>query len=347
MSDLSCNLEHIECVFINVKFPESNLVIGSCYRKPISTNANAFIEDISRKISSLDTDHMKILCGDFNFDLLQIETEFITSEFMDTMLSLGLVHTISNPTRLTDSSATLIDNIFISNNLRYSSGVLPYEASDHLPIFNIFHDILAKQNSVEEVKFRLINDTTLDNLAASLLNYSFEEILNSQDIDFCIENLHNIILSEFFTNCPVITKRIHKRDRAKPWISGRIKLMIRNREISYQQYRQNLISFTSFKRYRNYVSGQISLAKKQYYSNLLYTIKKDMKKTWRLFNNLIKPGKQNKNNIVESLTINGNEIKDNPLISNTFNHHFSTIGRNISQSFGSNEHAVSSPPNLP
>ena len=31
MVDLSCNLDHIECVFIKIKFPESNLVIGSCY----------------------------------------------------------------------------------------------------------------------------------------------------------------------------------------------------------------------------------------------------------------------------------------------------------------------------
>ena len=347
MPEISCNLDHIECVFIKIKLPQSTLVIGSCYRKPISSNASAFINDISRKISSLDNEYMKILCGDWNFDLLQMETDSVSAEFMDTMLSLGLVHTISKPTRITDSSVTLIDNIFISNNLHYSSGVLPYQVSDHFPIFALIHDIHAKQNTVDEIKYRLINNSTLDNLAASLLNYSFDDILNSQDIDFCIEKLHNILLSEFYANCPVITKRIFKRDKAKPWINGRIKHLIRNREKSYLQYRQNLINFASFKRYRNYVTGQISFAKKQYFSNLLYTIKKDMKKTWRIFNNLIKPGKQNKNNIIESLLINGCEVTDNTQISNAFNDHFSTVGRNISQSFERNQHAVSSPPNVP
>ena len=347
MPEISCNMEHIECVFIKIKFPQSTLVIGSCYRKPISCNATAFIDDISRKISTLDTNHKKILCGDWNFDLLSVNTDSTTSEFLDTMLSLGLVHTISKPTRITNDSATLIDNIFISNDLRFSSGVLPYQLSDHFPIFALIHDIIAEENSIDEIKYRLINDTTLDNLAASLLNYSFDDILNSQDIDFCIERLHNIILTEFYANCPVITKRINKRDRSKPWINGRLKCLIRNREKSYQQYRQNLIRFEAFKRYRNYVSGQIAQAKKQYFSNLLNTIKKDMKKTWRIFNNLIKPGKQNKNNNIGSLIIHGSEVSDSVQISNAFNDHFSKIGRNISQSFGRSQHSVASPPIVP
>ena len=161
MVDLSCNLEHIECVFIKIKFPESNLVIGSCYRKPISTNANAFINEISQKISSLDTDYMKILCGDFNFDLLQMETESSTAEFMDTMLSLGFIHTISKPTRLTDNSVTLIDNIFISNNLRYSSGVLPYPASDHSPFLIFYMIFLLSKTPLKRLNLDLLTTQLL------------------------------------------------------------------------------------------------------------------------------------------------------------------------------------------
>ena len=39
------------------------------------------------------------------------------------------------PTRITSSSATLIDNIFMNDSSFISSGLLCTEISDHLPIF--------------------------------------------------------------------------------------------------------------------------------------------------------------------------------------------------------------------
>ena len=52
------------------------------------------------------------------------------------MYSLGLYPLIDKPTRITDFSATLIDNIF-TNELHHNitSGILFNDISDHLPIF--------------------------------------------------------------------------------------------------------------------------------------------------------------------------------------------------------------------
>ena len=47
--------------------------------------------------------------GDFN--LLNSDSHSATSEFLDNMISLMLLPIISRPTRVTSSSATLIDNI--------------------------------------------------------------------------------------------------------------------------------------------------------------------------------------------------------------------------------------------
>ena len=51
------------------------------------------------------------------------------------MLDLGLYPTVSLPTQITKCTATLIDNILVSQNMveRYDCNVLLDDISDHLP----------------------------------------------------------------------------------------------------------------------------------------------------------------------------------------------------------------------
>ena len=50
--------------------------------------------------------------GDFNIDLLQYESHSHTNDFLNTMISQSFVPYNYQPTRVTDHSATVIDNIF-------------------------------------------------------------------------------------------------------------------------------------------------------------------------------------------------------------------------------------------
>ena len=65
---------------------------------------------------TLDILHTKTtptyLCGDFNIDLLKIHQKPNYCTFYDKLILSGFPHRSSLPTRLTDHSATLIDNIF-------------------------------------------------------------------------------------------------------------------------------------------------------------------------------------------------------------------------------------------
>ena len=61
--------------------------------------------------------------GDFNINLLNFETH--TDTFMNTLGSYCFHPQILQPTRITDHSATLIDNIFI-NSLNISLSVVIY-----------------------------------------------------------------------------------------------------------------------------------------------------------------------------------------------------------------------------
>ena len=57
------------------------------------------------------------VCGDFNFDLLKIDSDHVTQHFFNLLCSFGLLPHVLQPTRVTDNTATLIDNIF-SNNIQ-------------------------------------------------------------------------------------------------------------------------------------------------------------------------------------------------------------------------------------
>ena len=63
-----------------------------------------------RKVSN--PNKSMFLCGDFNLDLLKYNNNLPTKRFMAMMFSLGMFPLISKPSRITDVSATLIDNIF-------------------------------------------------------------------------------------------------------------------------------------------------------------------------------------------------------------------------------------------
>ena len=75
--------------------------------------------------------------GDFNFDLLNYETDTGTAGFLNLIVQFGFLPLIHQPTRITDRSATIID-IFADNFEHESlSGNLFLKISDHLPQFSI------------------------------------------------------------------------------------------------------------------------------------------------------------------------------------------------------------------
>ena len=53
--------------------------------------------------------------GDFNIDLLQYNTNHKTNSFLDDMFSFGFAPVKLKPTRITDTTATLLDHIYTNN----------------------------------------------------------------------------------------------------------------------------------------------------------------------------------------------------------------------------------------
>ena len=88
---------------------------------------------------------------DQNLDLLKAHHQTKTQNFLELLFVNDLLPMITRPTRITKSTATLIDNIILSKRLQmnYICGILVDDMSDHLPNFarisNIKPSIKAKE----------------------------------------------------------------------------------------------------------------------------------------------------------------------------------------------------------
>ena len=87
-------------------------------------------------------------CGDYNINLLNINSNIQCNNFFENVVSCGFYPKITLPTRIDDReginnpSSTLIDNIFTSNTDHIDScisGVLTEKLSDHQSIFT-YHE---------------------------------------------------------------------------------------------------------------------------------------------------------------------------------------------------------------
>ena len=342
LSDITCNNNFIECIFVKIKINYEEIVVASCYRKPDPSQAQLFISAICEKITTIGQNINKVIAGDFNFNLLQLENDLNASSFLDSMLSLGLIHTISRPTRDVNNSLSLLDNIFISNSIAFNSGLFCWDISDHYPIFSFLKNIFSTTNQPEIIKYRVINETSINNLRDSISKYNFAEILQTENLDFAIEKLDEILLSQFNQHCPILSKKLTRKDKEKPWINSHIKRLLTIRRNAYLTRKQNPenLSFDQFKRIRNFVTGKINESKKTYFSNLFKEIKGNMKKIWTVLNELLKPNINRRGLKVKSLLIDGKIFDDNSAISNIFNNHFSSIGSKISQEFQEINHQI-------
>ena len=93
-------------------------IIGNVYRRPSSTidEVGKFIEEFTTVTQNLQEQHLKsYLCGDYNINLLKIDSSLHCNRFFENIKILGFFPQITRPTRLSGKSNNLIDNILTND----------------------------------------------------------------------------------------------------------------------------------------------------------------------------------------------------------------------------------------
>ena len=117
--DFAVLTDQLEQLFIeidkSVLHVNKNVIVGIIYRPP-DKDPVTFIGMVQTVMEKIDKEKkIGYLLGDFNLDLLKSDIHNPTLDFLNLLFSHSFWPLITRPTRVTSSSATLIDNIFTNN----------------------------------------------------------------------------------------------------------------------------------------------------------------------------------------------------------------------------------------
>ena len=158
-ADLNALENEFETIWVEIKNKKSQNVLCCCaYRRP-NTEVEKFNDYIDKVMQKISKENKLIFCmGDFNVNLLNYNLHSHTNDFINTMISHYLLPHILHPTRVTDHSATVIDNIFSNNTVHESvSGNIMTHISDHFPQFIILNKINIDYKSCSYAKGNFSN----------------------------------------------------------------------------------------------------------------------------------------------------------------------------------------------
>ena len=108
---------------------------------PIADFNSKYLTPLLQKLNR--EDKFCFLMGNFNINLMKINSESDNSQFYNNMCSQFFTPLFLQPTRVTDKSKTLTDNIFF-NSFEFTtlSGNIMHSISDHLIQFVILEDFI-------------------------------------------------------------------------------------------------------------------------------------------------------------------------------------------------------------
>jgi hypothetical protein len=146
-SDLYYFNDFIECLFIEIPKYVTGLLkdvlIGVTYRPP-DKNIQEFSTVIEEMLTKIKQENKYVyIMGDFNINLLNVDTHIPSSEFLENMFLYYFFPMITKPTKVKGDSATIIDNIYCNNmdNMDICNGILYTDISDHFPVFTIIPNV--------------------------------------------------------------------------------------------------------------------------------------------------------------------------------------------------------------
>ena len=347
-NDLTIMTESLESLFIEVShFSNINkqCLVGVLYRPPGSSTIE-FLDCLNTILYTINRERKTcFLLGDFNFDLLVVDTSNSVSDFFDCMMTYSMYPLIHVPTRITDTTATLLDNVFTNYNVNdCKSGVLIADVSDHLPVY-VLTDISLKPTQTSNESFffkRTITDINTYKFMNMLANMDFAINTGNVDSDY---NVFMSKLSSTYNECFPL-KKIHLRQHAKqPWYNAEIARMCSKKLKLYKKYlsKRTENSKRKYKIFRNKVTCAIRKAKHQYYNLKFQRARGNMKSTWKAINELL--GKRAKAK-VDFMDDNGFSLSDVD-VAESFNDFFVNIAPKLISNLPPNTDVQYEPVNTP
>ena len=142
------------------------------------------IERFDQIVTALSNSQCDIIIGsDQNIDYKNVSTNTNASNLLDIFFTSGILPTIKRPTRITHTSAAIIDNLYVKCNgyINIDSRIILSDISDHLPIITGMGKSQVT-NSKAPLIFchRPIDSSQLCNMTNTLNSTNWEDIIGGE-----------------------------------------------------------------------------------------------------------------------------------------------------------------------
>jgi hypothetical protein len=332
-TDLNFSNDLCESVFIEIGKEEmrttKNIIIGLMYRIP-NTNTISFNDELKLILNTLNQENKFIyMMGDYNIDLLKSEEHAETSNFIDILYSNYMVPLITRPTRITQCTATLIDNIYTNNftdGHNLTQGLLFSDISDHLPIFHINCESSSNNKQVEYIWKRTFSNNAINGFknACSLTNW--DTITQTENTQGAYTKFQDMIQNLYNNYFPIKKLKVNIYNSRYPWISPAINnsIKIKNKLYIKQLKKKNDYLTIEYKTYKNKLNKILRQAERKHYHDLLQKHRTDLKSSWKVIKQVI--NKKQCRKINTKFIHNNTAITKPKSITEKFNDFFVNIG---------------------
>ncbi|MES9881480.1 MAG: reverse transcriptase family protein, partial [Sedimenticola sp.] len=314
---------NISCIWLEISpVIGKSFLVGCMYRPPDSKiEWNDRFENFIDQV--LNTGKEMILLGDLNKNLTNSHE---CAEWPNFITSLGLSQLITEPTRITANSATLIDHIYTNNEDNISHVCVKQLCiSDHFGIFcNRKLSTTAHKDSHQSISYRSFKSFNEANFIYDLERANLDQIMNYEDINEMLSVWSNIFLTVVDKHAPIKQHRVKKKIQPE-WLTSEIIDCIKERDKckikgNYDQY----------KLLRNKVTSMIQKSKKSTYANKIETGQNDPRTIWNIFKEFGASKKVKESNNILAVKNEENElITNNCDIANVFNDYFVSVASKL------------------
>ena len=328
--DLIIPTELFEYIVVELKTDHTNVLFVSGYRPP-NANTKKFMSEYKAALKVLKRCKQEIVIGmDHNYDLLKSSTNTSTEQFLNFHMDNDLSPCITKPTRVTRKTATLIDNIIVSNRLsyNYSPYIIREDISDHFPCLVVLRNVTKSKKDTVKITKRNFTDTSIQEIESVMFSTDWTCLLG-MSVNDSFNYFHKTLLGSIDKICPKKEYNI-RRDKLvrDPWITRGLLNSLRKQKRLYldQLKAKSDVSTNRYKTYRNVLQKTLRSCKLSYFTNKCVEYKQNSRKLWQLINQLINK-KQKRSQVIDSLKIENLQRYDPKDITNGFCDYFASVGQ--------------------
>ena len=205
------------------------------YLKPSSTCPLSFNKPI-------------IILGDLNCNLLQTNPDGLS--WLNFASEMNLKQLITSPTRITESSRSLIDVVMTSTpDLVHESGVISTSISEHFPVYMVLNTKLPKQppSYITVRSYKNYDPTLFTADLVSKYDTLLQSIFTVNEVNLKLSKFDEALLSTLQIHAPVKTIRV--RNRPVPYVTQSIKDLMTHGDQLHQQFKlsRDVTDWSSYK----------------------------------------------------------------------------------------------------